>query len=192
MKTNFDSTLSFYQYFTHCPFCHSKLRGTITNYLEKLGFKSLTHQIKNLEFSFNLPTELFPVILTEVTFNITDNTIRFPDNIDPHLAINSLIQLSPYIEKYCPNKKCKTYYSVNTTPLSFDTTQYPFIISPVQVLSQNFHVLNWFISNNWSNQQLIIFFKENKSPPITLHNFNLDNFDQQYIVNKINSLILFL
>lgn len=191
MKTSFDSPLLFYQHFTHCPFCNSKLRATITNYLEKLGFKSLTHQIKKLEFSFHFPTELFPVIPTEVTFNFNDNTIRFPDNVDPHLAVNSLLQLSPYIEKYCPNKKCKTYYSINSTPLAFDTNQYPFTISPVQVLSQNFHVSNWFISNNWLNQQVIIFSKNNKSPPLTF-NFNFNNFDQDYIANKIKSLTLFL
>jgi len=195
MDNLYKNILDFTNRHNSCPFCKSPLDYLFTNYI---GFKSNGSAI----ISSSLSSGLFYFNMKNYKINLMINAennllevLNYSESDNMSHIKNFLEQLGPHVEAYCTNDKCDSIYSysIRTDLFRFKLTDFknklgmnPFIMD-----SETFIIDNFWIKNDWIEDSLKIYKKNDESGPVIGKLLKLNNLHADVVKQKIMTLISF-
>ena len=141
-------------------------------------------------------------IKADVTLDVVSNTIVFtlPNGsdfpyLDQRVARQAFIELKPYFDLHCSNKKCKNKYSLASYYM-FGIDKIPdssaWTIAPLKLFIESFVTNNHVVQNDWFRETTIIYSKTNEdSEPIKVPFMNFEEMDKDKLLNRISTLVTF-
>lgn len=158
------SLLQFCQQKLICLFCQKPLKYKIVNFLFHAGFDLLSCHLKNKKFHLTFKSDINPTSYATVCL-LSNKLIPQPNSI-PELLINQIDSLSPHLDAYCSNKKCKNtlpyHYSVSSSIIKF--CPITLLAQPITLTSKSFHFNNLYVCHDLINHKIHIINKNNSSP----------------------------
>lgn len=198
--SNFNNIKDFISIKKTCPFCSSKLKPILTNFISTVGMPMLKAKLENDSFKFNLKYFSKDLnIKANLNLNIIDNELSIIIDNDANIAIDWMIvkiifeNMSPHIQLICNSRKCKMSYYLSSSFIKskiIDGYMNYFIINPIHLNMEVFVHNNLWIQNDWKNNSLNIYSVDNKSNPIQSRIIDLES-NKDKILNKIMMLVNF-
>ena len=206
MNHIFDNIDAFISHKDKCPFCQNKLRAALTNFVMSADtIPIIKCRIDNGQFHFNIKhTSHSFHISAEASINTQDNILQL--QITTHIVLEQFAKdyimaksvfenMKPYIELYCPSRKCKMKYRMCSdifVCLKIEGKYSSFKIKPFPVYMESFVTGDWWVHNDWINESTSIY-NRNKtdSEPIRTGIINLESMGKEKVINRIKTLVTF-
>lgn len=185
-------------------FCGSQLRSRLTNYTGFLDddLPILSSHVDDNKIVFDLNHSGFAYTLkARGTIDITTHALTF--EIQQHDAANtpvvdalvvrrSFLDLSPYMQLYCPKKDCPHDYQIASATLFFQGTETNFTIDPVKIGYESFTTGKLWVQNYYPLNNTYIYNKEREeAKPIITPIMNLRAMGKDRVLNRIRTLVVF-
>lgn len=203
VPANFSNIKEFMAVKENCPFCKTKLKIMLTNFVkgpDKIPI--LKAKLENDFFRFKIQHTSHTLQMSaNVDLDTINNSLTFyldsedPATLDWMIAKTVFENMKPYVELYCPSRKCKMKYylssSIITSSLMEGSTNY-FIIKPVSLFMEAFVHNNLWVQNDWENHSINIYSINNyNSNPIKGPLLDLEAIGKEKILNKVRTLVIF-
>lgn len=205
MQKNFDNILDFTKLKDKCIFCRQPLKACLTNFigLRKGGLPTLNAAITSGRFNFEIKhtTESYDISAIG-TVDIRTNTLVFtlPQNsdmpfLDQHVARQAFIDLKPYIDLHCTNKKCKqnyslaSYYIHEINKLSGSSA---WSIGSLKLFLESFVTNKLVVQNDWFKENTSIYSLINEdADPIKTPFMDFEAMGKDKLLTRVQTLVTF-
>jgi len=205
MTDKFESILEFTKLKEECVFCKTPLRAHLTNFvgLNEVGLAIINAPLKDsrIDFKIEHTTPSFK-INADVFIDATKNVLIF-DNytngelpaIDDHVIKQTFEDYRPYMELYCPSKKCGLNYHLCGHYIKLKKVhpvQGMWSVQPFKLLLEGVRVKNYVIHNDWHGQKTRIYSRNNSdAKPIEIALVDFTTMDKQKLITRIQTIVTF-
>lgn len=206
-----------------CIFCHSSMRTVLSSFLglRNSGMPLLNSPVKDnkIDFIINETTEK-SAIKAVGTIDISNNNLLFKAEASEHdkilliedesrrdlllyteetFAKQAFENLSPHIEIYCSNKKCKFNYYLSGDIVRCSATLgklsdvIKWKIKPFLLYQETFATETLWVQNDWIHLYTNIYPLHGSShaDPIKVPLMDFKMIDKQKLLNRIKTLVVF-
>jgi len=206
MQGTFQSIADFLKIKDQCVFCKSKMKNTLTNFtlgpdnIPLINAKSLDDrflfEIGYVTGSYTLAASTSVDINTNIlNFNLTTPVALNGYGIEYMMAKTVFENHKPHIELYCPNKKCKMKYGIQSDVFRIDRLDDSlsrFKIRPFILYMESFVLDKLWVQNDWINTCTYIYAQNNLNiEPIKVDLLNLEEMGKEKIINRVRTLVTF-
>jgi hypothetical protein len=206
LQKQFDSILDFTKLKSTCIFCQQSLRASLTNFvgLRKNGLPVLNVPLagRRIRFRIKHTTESYD-IEADATLDIVSNVVVFTlaqgsemPYLDQRVASQAFIELKPYFDLHCSNKKCKNGYSLSTYYMlgltKHSNTASSWSIPTPKLFLENFVTNKYVVQNDWTKETTTIYSRDNENmEPIRVPFMNFEEMGGDKLLNRIPTLVTF-
>ncbi len=182
------------------------MQVSLTNFI---GFRDksipiLNERFDNGRFSFNInhTTESYDIsarAVIDTTANIlvlklSDKSVT--EHLDEYVAKQALDDLKPYIELYCPNKKCKYEYYLASYILKINHTfilKDPcWLIEPPSLFLESFNTHSVVVQNDWIKGETNIYsIAHEDAKPIKVPIIDFEGMGKDKLLTRISTYVTF-
>lgn len=209
MRGPFTSIKDFINIQEECVFCNRKLKCVLSSF--NSGPRSLpifNYYIKDDKFQFdfkhtNATWQVNAQISIDTKYNQMTLHLIEPlqhelstESVDHLIAQKVFEDIYPYVEIYCPNRKCKMKYTLYSDLFKFDRLDdniFTFKIKPFFLYMETFEIDNLWIQNDWLVHSLNIYSK-NKTGVLPIQYsevLNLKEMGKDKIITRIKTLVTY-
>lgn len=204
MQKHFDNILEFTKLKDKCLFCGSALRAELSNFIgiRRKGLPLLNSPVQDGKIHFNIKhtTESYDISADGV-IDIQNNVLFFfmPEeadtpNLDQHVARQAFDDLKPYVDLFCPNKKCKYQYHISSYILDVKrhATLNAWNIGPIKLFLEGFHSGNLNVQNDWRKEETNIYSLLNEdAEPIKVPIIDFEEMGKERLLTRISTIVTF-
>lgn len=203
MKRSFNIIEEFFNIKEKCIFCDSDLKLVLTNFigLNENDLPLINSVLEDGYFNFTIDY-FSKMISVFAKFSLDPKTNLMKFDLGGESALNTnyikttFENFKPHLELYCAKKSCakKYNYSIFSDVLKCEMTKEKneFIIKPFLLYSESFNLDNYWIQNDWANNKLHIFSKENiDTEPLSYELLDFGMYEKEILINKIRTFVTF-
>lgn len=206
MKKYFDNILEFTKLKEKCLFCESSMRAELSNFIgvRRKGLPLFNSPVEHGKFNFHIKhTTSSYDISADGIIDIESSVLMFflpiddespTPNLDQHVAKQAFDDLKPYVDLFCPNKKCKYQYHLSSYIL--DIKRHPVLnvwnISPIKLFLEGFHTGNLNVQNDWRKEETDIYSLLNEdAEPIKVPIMDFEEMGKEKLLTRIATIVTF-
>lgn len=205
---------SFIKIRENCIFCQTPMSAILTNFIgiRNNGLPLLRVPINNDKIIFNIDkVTRSNTVKAKGEIDITSNEMiidPFSRNkisekdpqyhlfkyTEEYLAQYTFEEQAPHITIYCPSKKCKFQYNLDSDVIKCarDPKKENWYIKPFLLFQETFILNNLWIQNDWIHSQTNIFsISISNSEPIKNPLLDFKSIDKDKLINRIKMLVIF-
>jgi hypothetical protein len=201
----FESILEFTKFKSECVFCKTPLRIHLTNFigLRDTGIPIVKSPLENGRFEFKIEhtTPSFK-INADVFIDISKNVIMFNNftngelpSIDEHVVKQTFEEYRPYVELYCPSKKCGLNYHVQGYWFKLRKVHPAaghWLIEPFALHLEGVRVKNYVVHNYSQNKETYIYSRNNEdAQPLLIPMVDFSTMSKDKLITRIQTLVTF-
>lgn len=201
-----------------CIFCETKMRVHLSNFLglRPSGMPLFNSPIKNGKITFDIDrttdsgslqaTGVIDILTNDVSITastdmdlseIADRARReLYEFGEQHFAALAFNQMSPHIELYCPNKKCKLQYTLSSDIIVCrrDHSERKWTIDPFILFQETFATSTLWVQNDYFYNRTNIYPLENSNfatEPIKVPLMDFNSMDKDKLLTRVKTLVVF-
>jgi len=201
----FESILEFTKLKRECVFCKTPLRIRLTNFigLRDTGIPIINTALEKNRFEFKIEhtTSSFK-INADVFIDPSKNVIIFSNftngelpSIDEHLVKQTFEDYRPYIELYCPSKKCGLSYHMQGYWFKLKkihSVAGHWQIEPFGLHLEGVRIKNYVVHNYTYEKNTFIYSRNNEdAQPLQVPMVDFSAMSKDKLITRIQTLVTF-